>query len=727
MVEIKGGVFTMGSNEEGIANPERQVTVNDFYMDKYEVTHKQFVAFLNAVGNQIVNGFPYYELNDINALIHFDGKKFSIDEKYNDYPVTEVTWYGADAYAKWRGGRLPTEAEWEFAASSRGKYKYSWGNQWEKNKSNNWEADLNVLKNPVNSVDGRGIVKVGQFEPNAVGLYDMTGNVKEWCLDWYDHDYYYDYTKESRTASLVNPTGPEKGKYKVARGGSWITRKNYLSNTKRDFDLPSFGMFDFGFRVVVPLDSMTGDVEPIEEPDIPVVDTRSCEAKFGTDETMVMVQGGDFLMGGTGLYGDEHNKHNVYVSPFYMDKYEVTNAQFIKFLNAKVAFKPREARKYIKLDSPYTLIAYDDGLYKMKTNMEARTNKDYSNYPVVNVSWYGAKAYAEWIGKQLPTEAEWEFAASVAGAYAYPWGDDWNKYLSNNNELDDEEKVSQMTPYYEGKRGVLPVGLFEPNEFGLYDMAGNVSEWVADFYDSQYYSKSPERNPLADTGIYRVKRGGSWTNGDEIQKSFWRDWALPDIMLNDLGFRLSCSDEEKDYGESSVTTTTTTTTGDSTTTGSGTEIGGENNPLSASGKWSYTLYNSANEVWLSGVLTLDITKIGNDYIAKTFEFDLGDGTVITLGEVNITQIEVSGVKAWGFNDKEGTLIKKDGSDSDGDGLIPIIISQEFETLIFKGFFDNAFKNIEHPIGFDGFTSKKYGEYKIKGSDTWRKWSAKKTN
>lgn len=530
MVEIPGGLYWRGSERTGTDSPRNQIKVDDFYMSQYEVTNSEYVDFLNEVGNLKVYGFPYYELTDINALIYLEDDTYKVQSGYEDYPVVEVTWYGADAYTKWKGGRLPTEAEWEYAATYSGKYRFSWGNEWDNNKSNNWEADIEVLNSPVDFVDGRGIVSVGQYEPNKFGLYDMTGNVKEWCLDWYDPDYYYN-------ADENNPTGPEEGVYKIARGGSWVSGKLYLYASKRDFDLPSFGLFDFGFRVVVPADWVGEEFEDIEEEEEeeeieePVI--TDCKLKFGDD--IVKIPGGDFVMGGPENYGDEAYKHNVYVSPFYMDKSEVTNKDFVEFLNGNFAFKLKTAKKYYKFNSPYSLIKYNDGLYAV--------GEGYDDYPVVNVSWYGANVYAKSLGKRLPTESEWEFAASIGGTYEYPWGDEWDSSKSNNNELADELLIEKMAHFY-GNRGILPVESFEANEFGLYDMAGNVSEWVADFYNPEFYSMSPEKDPVGpNNGIYKVKRGGSWENGNEIQKAFWRDWTLPDIMLNDTGFRLVCVDE----------------------------------------------------------------------------------------------------------------------------------------------------------------------------------------
>ncbi len=882
MVKIPGGSFIMGSEKTDVTNPEREVTINDFYMSKYEVTHTEYVEFLNEVGNLYVGQYPYYELDDINALIYEENGEFKVVEGYEDYPVVEVTWYGADAYAKWKGGRLPTEAEWEYAASYAGNNEYSWGDEWEENMCNNWQADMDSLNNPVDYMDGRGIVPVGQYEPNEFGLYDMNGNVKEWCYDWFDPDYYYvhpavgreaesdadenddgegdderrqdedveenddtadnndtqdddgegdderrqdedddvaDATgREAETDINNNPMGPDHGVFKVARGGSWVTDWHFLHNSYRDFDLPSFGLFDFGFRVVIPLDSISDEDIPVDddEDDIeePVI-AESCEARFADDETMVVVPGGDFVMGGTDVYGDERVDHNVYVSSFYMDIYEVTNNDFVKFLNENFRFKLDKARKYIDLDSPYCLISYtgNGASYGVKTQLwkrrttdnqdedqegdstrrqeddqegddenqngdgedegdneetndgdeddddtqgdderrqedqdEEEAYTDYGKYPVVTVTWYGAKAYANWVGKQLPTEAEWEYAASVGGNYTYPWGDEWLIDKSNNNELGTEELLNLMSNFYEDGRGVLPVGMFEPNEYGLYDMAGNVAEWNADFYDPEFYEKSPERNPISTEGIYRVKRGGSFSNGDEFLKTYHRDWALPDLALNDLGFRLVCVDEERIYGESPTIddddeddeTDDEQEDGDDEDdeTDDEQEDGddedddqqvSEANPVDASGIWSFEMLNENDDINYSGTLELQIEETDNGYYVTQFIFDIGNNTYIEIDEFELDSwTDSDGSTYWGFEDVVGTLIGEDGEEVtvEDTGIIPIFIStdeaEESNYFLFKGYFN--LDNTQIIIPEDDLD---YGQYSIGNTDIWLKWYANK--
>lgn len=190
---------------------------------------------------------------------------------------------------------------------------------------------------------------------------------------------------------------------------------------------------------------------------------------------MVLIPGGYFTMGSDS--GDESPKHKVWVAPFFMDKYEVTNRQYSEFVKATGHPKP-----------PF----FND------------TSLNKPNQPVVGLSYYDALSYARWAGKRLPTEAEWEFAARGGlKEKEYPWGNELPFKKCNYAPEGEKDR--------DGYAFSSPVGVFRPNDYGLYDMAGNVWEWCQDFYDTLYYSKSPEKNPPGpDSGYTRVLRGGSW-------------------------------------------------------------------------------------------------------------------------------------------------------------------------------------------------------------------------
>jgi formylglycine-generating enzyme required for sulfatase activity len=212
MVFVKGGTFQMGStNGDGDEKPVHSVTVDDFYMSKYEVTFAEYDKFCEATG-----------------------RKKPKDQGWGrgSRPVINVSWHDAAAYCQWAGGRLPTEAEWEYAARGG-------------NKSNGYTYAGSHNADEVAWYNSGETHPVGQKKPNELGLYDMSGNVWEWCSDWYDSDYY-----ENSPSS--NPKGPSNGSGRVRRGGSWYYyAKGCRVANRSDYD-PSFGDLYLGFRLARP-------------------------------------------------------------------------------------------------------------------------------------------------------------------------------------------------------------------------------------------------------------------------------------------------------------------------------------------------------------------------------------------------------------------------------------------------------------------------------------------
>jgi len=231
MVLIPAGEFIMGADEHYGEGPAHKVYLEAFYIDKYEVTNLQYCAFLNKVGNQAQGGVPCLYLKD-SKIEHKNGR-FTPIHGYEKHPVTQVTWYGAMAYSSWRKCRLPTEAEWEKAL--RGGFEgrtYSWGDEIDPSMANYGQ-------------DTENTTPVGSYPYNGYGLYDMTGNVWEWCNDWYAFDYY-------STSPYRNPTGPDKGDARIVRGGGWEgpvhVYAKYLRCSFRHFLKPENTTFYLGFR-----------------------------------------------------------------------------------------------------------------------------------------------------------------------------------------------------------------------------------------------------------------------------------------------------------------------------------------------------------------------------------------------------------------------------------------------------------------------------------------------
>lgn len=226
---------------------------------------------------------------------------------------------------------------------------------------------------------------------------------------------------------------------------------------------------------------------------------------------MVFIPGGQFQRGRTHKLPDDGLKwvpevmkddrpvRGIYVDPFYMDEHEVSNEQYAAFVKAT------------RHRAPYN---WPDG--KILAGKE--------KYPVVDVSWDDAAAFAKWAGKRLPTEAEWERACrGIDEGAVYPWGN---------------RKPAKMDARYNAVDGPAPVGQSKPNYFGLFDMAGNVWEWCSDWYAKDYYASAPERNPPGPPqGRYRVLRGGSWADEEKYLTCANRSWARPAERSPNIGFR----------------------------------------------------------------------------------------------------------------------------------------------------------------------------------------------
>ena len=217
--------------------------------------------------------------------------------------------------------------------------------------------------------------------------------------------------------------------------------------------------------------------------------------KAGRDGApMVLIPAGEFQMGSSDGDGDESPVHTVYLDAFYMDMYEVTNQQYTRFLNQYGRDSEDSGKKLVWIGDQCSRIEKVGNAY--------RSRSGYENHAVVYVSWYGAVEYAHFYGKRLPTAAEWEKAArgGLVGK-RYPWGDSISHDDANYHGASSKDEW----------KGTSPVGSFPPNGYGLYDIAGNVGEWCADWYDKDYYSASPRANPGGPgSGYYRVLRGGSW-------------------------------------------------------------------------------------------------------------------------------------------------------------------------------------------------------------------------
>jgi serine/threonine-protein kinase len=223
--------------------------------------------------------------------------------------------------------------------------------------------------------------------------------------------------------------------------------------------------------------------------------------------TMMYVPAGSFTMGSDAYEDDEKPAHLVTLDAFWIDKFEVTNAMYA--LCVKAARCPAPSDKSSSSKSIYY------------------GNPQFENFPVIYVSWENANVYCKWAGRQLPSEAQWEKAARGSDGRVYPWGNvppDKGR-LNYANIVDDTTEV-----------GKYPSGA---SVYGALDMAGNVMEWVSDWFEAKYYSVSPKLNPTGPaSGKYHILRGGAWNNDEFFVRTSYRAiWDVPELANNTTGFR----------------------------------------------------------------------------------------------------------------------------------------------------------------------------------------------
>ena len=494
LMRIPKGKFMMGSpeteKERFDHETQHEVTISqNFYMGATEVTQAQWQK---VMGNE--------------------PSKFKGDE----LPVEKVGWDEAVDFCKrlsempeekkaGRNYRLPTEAEWEYACRAGTTTPFHFGSQ-----LNGRQANCNGSEPYGTNTKGSNLEKttpVGNYPANAWGLHDMHGNVLEWCSDWYD---------EYPAVSLTNPSGPATGSGRVGRGGCWLIDAVYCRSASRNARAPSFRDDDLGFRVV--LSSSMDEVivrQGQGSMDETTVRRDPKEVSNSIGIKLMRIPKGKFMMGSPETEKErrvDETQHEVTISQnFYMGATEVTQGQWQKVMGNKPS-------KFEGDELPVQKISWDESVEfcKRLSQMpeEIRAGRKY----------------------RLPTESEWEYACRAGTTTPFHFGSQLNGRQAN---------CDGNGPYGTDTRGqnlknTTPVGKYPPNQWGLYDMHGNVVEWCSDWY-GEYPSGSVTDPSGPATGSGRVIRSGGWNVGAVFCRSADRYGIVPSFRSHSLGFRLAMS------------------------------------------------------------------------------------------------------------------------------------------------------------------------------------------
>ncbi len=557
MVAIKGGTFLMGSPDMeekrySHESPQHWVKVQPFFLCKYPITQAQWQA---VMGNNPAN---------------FKG---------NNRPVEKVSWDDAVAFCQklslkmGRCYRLPSEPEWEYACRAGTTTPFYFGET--------ITPDLvNYDGNYTYASASKGVWRqqttdVGSFPPNAFGLYDMHGNVYEWCQDVYHENY-----NGAPSNSSAWESGGDSNR-RMLRGGCWYFNSRSCRSASRNFDVPGRRDVYIGFRVALVPAAISAPVLPtpsvLSQPSTvvaaPVLPTSSFQfttvtvdargeivsrqqgqadvfaEKLGNNVSleMVSIKGGTFLMGSPDTEKErdsgESPQHRVTVQPFFLGKYPITQAQW----QAVMGNNPAEFKGN---NRPVENLSWNNALWQTlmgKNPAEFMGNNPAefkeNNRPVENVSWNDAVKFCQKLSQitgrnyRLPSEAEWEYACRAGTTTPFHFGETITPDLANyyGNYTYASEPKGQY------RKQTTDVGSFPPNAFGLYDMHGNVCEWCQDIWHENYNGATSDGSAWESGGDSnrRLQRGGSWNYFPSYCRSATRDSYGPDNRHYNIGFRVA--------------------------------------------------------------------------------------------------------------------------------------------------------------------------------------------
>jgi formylglycine-generating enzyme required for sulfatase activity len=537
MVQVPPGCFMMG-----MIDAEIDDLINNYGTDVFRESGPQHPQCFSApfwIDRTEVTQADFARLDGVQAeLSWFAGA---------DRPVDSITWFEARDYCALRGARLPTEAEWEYAAGGPDSLVYPWGNAW--NEDNAVWGGNSYETAPVGSRPaGR----------SWVGAEDMSGNVWEWTSSLYEP---YPYAAgDGREADTGTSTDVER----VVRGGSWNYVNVFLRAANRSWYSPVVGGGNYGFRCArsegatqiintptitpTPTITLTPTITPTS---VPLADALAIGSAFSGGNAdwqaqypgglqsvfddgvpVVLVPAGCFMMGMTDAeigdlitqnpdyvdyyrrFGPQHQQ--CFEAPFWIDQTEVTQGDFARL----------------------------GGLQAEQSWFSG------ADRPVENITWFEARDYCALRGARLPTEAEWEYAARGPDSLTYPWGNTW---------------VPDNAVWYGNSGGqTAPVGSRPAGRswVGAEDMSGNVWEWTSSLDEPYPYAAGDGRE--ADTGtstdVERVVRGGSWYYDLDSLRAANRSWYSPVVRGDNGGFRCARSEGATQIINTPTTTPTPTIT-----------------------------------------------------------------------------------------------------------------------------------------------------------------------
>ncbi len=621
MVTLPSGEFLMGSKESNSEQPIHRVKVGSFKLAKYNVTNKEFMQFIKATNYKPTKVCLFKGQKDVlqEQSMTWDEDK-DISRQFN--PITCLSWKDTQAYIAWlstqtnKRYRLPSEAEWEYAARAGSTTKFHFGDD-EKNLcqyGNGYDQPASKGIGSFFNWSTKGIecndyehtsTIVGTYSPNKFGLYDMIGNASQWVADCY-HTNYQGGPKTASAWTDANCTTP------FARGGTWST----TANSQRSAFRPALeevkaiaqqGYFDRGFRLALDIkndikkgikddastplsDSHKSFITDLTKAQQTVIERKAIalkerEALLATYKNwektpvivppMVNIPAGEFLMG-SNRSSKEKPVHKVNVKAFKISKYEVTIKQFKQFAAATNYITGNECWKYLSEGGG----PFKDGISVVPGNWLTPEYAPSDFHPVMCVSWDDANAYITWLSQQtgtkyrLPTEAEWEYASGAGSTAKYFFGNDDKGICQYGNTFDesgmrafvrDKDYKKEEMACDDGAEYTTVVGMYKPNAFGLYDMIGNISEWVEDC-DHNNYEGAPNDGSawISEKCYMRSRKGSSYGPGDGSHTALRAHGGKNNRSSLGEGFRVAediqkndiCSDTlpacEKASGEENV-------------------------------------------------------------------------------------------------------------------------------------------------------------------------------